>query len=51
MTPAEEEAIGRSIRRGQPFGRPDWQAEVIARLGLESTTRPIGRPKKPTEPA
>jgi putative transposase len=48
MSPAEEEAIARSIRRSQPFGGPEWQAEVIGRLGLESTTRPIGRPRKST---
>jgi putative transposase len=49
MTPGEEEAIGRCTHRGRPFGGPDWQAEAIARLGLESTTRPAGRPRKPAE--
>ena len=44
MTPAEEEALARCIRRGRPFGGPDWQAEAIARLGLESTTRPPADP-------
>jgi putative transposase len=42
----EEEAILRSIRRGRPFGSESWQAEVAARLGLESTFRPRGRPRK-----
>ena len=39
----------RSIRRGQPFGSDSWQAEVAARLGLESTFRPRGRPRKRPE--
>lgn len=44
--PEEEQAIRRSIRRGQPFGSPSWQVEVAARLGLESAFRPRGRPRK-----
>ena len=35
----------RSIQRGQPFGSAFWQAEVAARLGLESSFRPRGRPR------
>ena len=41
----EEEAILRCIRRGQPFGAPEWQTATASRLGLESTFRPRGRPK------
>lgn len=44
--PKEEETIQRSIQRGQPFGSASWQAEVAARLGLESVLRPRGRPRK-----
>jgi putative transposase len=44
--PQEEEAIRRSMQRGQPFGSPSWQVEVAARLGLESVLRPRGRPRK-----
>ncbi len=44
--PGEEEAVLRSIRRGQPFGSESWQAEAAARLGLESVLRPRGRPRK-----
>ncbi len=44
--PAEEEAVQRSLQRGQPFGSESWQAAVAARLGLESTFRPRGRPRK-----
>jgi putative transposase len=42
----DEEAVLRSIRRGQPFGSEPWQAKVAARLGLESAFRPRGRPRK-----
>ena len=44
--PKEEEAVRRSIQRGQPFGSASWQASVAARLGLESVFRPRGRPRK-----
>jgi len=47
--PAEEEAVQRSLRRGQPFGADSWRDEVAARLGLESTFRPRGRPRKQPE--
>jgi putative transposase len=43
--PEEEQAILRSIRRGQPFGTAPWQADVAARLGLQSVLRPRGRPR------
>jgi putative transposase len=45
--PKEEEAVRRSIQRGQPFGSAPWQVEVAKRLGLESVFRPPGRPRKP----
>ena len=45
----EEEAVQRSVRRGQPFGSETWRTAVAARLGLESTFRPRGRPRKPPE--
>jgi putative transposase len=44
--PAEEEAVQRSIRRGQPFGSEPWQVKTSARLGLESTVRARGRPRR-----
>jgi putative transposase len=46
MTPAEEEAVQRSIHRGQPYGTERWQKRTASRLGLESTFRPRGRPIK-----
>jgi putative transposase len=43
---AELEALRRSLARGQPFGTESWTQRTIARLGLESTVRPRGRPRK-----
>ena len=47
QTAAELAAVRRSVQRGQPFGDESWQARAVRRLGLESTLRPPGRPKKP----
>jgi len=44
--PEELAALRRSVIRGAPFGRPAWQKRTAARLGLESTLRPRGRPPK-----
>ncbi|HET6247544.1 MAG TPA: transposase [Tepidisphaeraceae bacterium] len=45
--PAKElAAVRESLRRGRPFGDPAWQAEIAIRLGLQSSFRPPGRPKK-----
>jgi putative transposase len=46
-TAAELDALRQSTRRGRPFGSPAWQARTAKRLGLESTFRPRGRPRKP----
>ena len=46
MNEKESEAIQRSIRRGSPYGESKWKAQSAARLGLESTLRARGRPKK-----
>jgi putative transposase len=35
-----------AIRRGAPLGDSNWTVATAARLGLESTLRPRGRPKK-----
>ena len=48
--PKEEEAVRRSIERGQPFGSAPWKAETAARLGLESAFRPRGHPRKSEAP-
>jgi putative transposase len=46
QTEAELAAVRQSIARGNPFGEESWSDRAIRRLGLESTTRPRGRPKK-----
>ncbi len=38
--------IEKSIGRGSPLGDDDWTKEAAGELGLESTIRPIGRPRK-----
>jgi putative transposase len=48
QTEAELAAVRRSIARGNPFGDESWSDRAVRRLGLESTTRPRGRPKKTT---
>ena len=46
QTEAELDSIRVSIQRGRPFGSPAWQKRIAKRLGLESTFRPRGRPRK-----
>ncbi len=43
---AEWAALQRSLRRGQPFGSPAWTTQTARKLGLESTLRAVGRPKR-----
>jgi REP-associated tyrosine transposase len=45
-TAAELDALRTSVRRGRPFGSEVWQQRAAKRLGLESTFRSRGRPKK-----
>ncbi len=45
QTAAEEAAIVESIKRGRPYGGPAWQRAVAARLDIESSLRPRGRPR------
>ena len=42
----ELEAIRRSVVKGQPYGRETWARQTAAELGLESTFRSRGRPKR-----
>ena len=46
QTEAELAALRRSVDRGCPFGEALWSDQIVRRLGLESTLRPHGRPKK-----
>ena len=45
---AELSSLRRSVKRGVPFGDDQWTRSSAVRLGLETTTRPRGRPKKET---
>ena len=38
--------LNNSVRRGSPYGQPRWQIQLSKELGLESTLRPKGRPRK-----
>lgn len=46
QTAAEVAAIERSLQRGAPLGGQSWTARALRQLGLESTVKPRGRPKK-----
>ena len=46
QTKAELAALRRSVARGCPYGNDAWSSRIVDRLGLESTIRPRGRPKK-----
>lgn len=46
QTEAEEKAIRNCMRRGSPYGDASWIDQTAERLGLQSTLRAIGRPKK-----
>ena len=43
---AELETVRRSVARGTPFGGARWVPLTARRLGLESTVKPRGRPRK-----
>lgn len=49
MSEAELAAIRQCIVRGAPFGADDWTRKTATKLGLESSLRPRGRPKKAIE--
>jgi len=46
LTEAELAAVRRSVQRGNPLGDEAWCEKTVQRLGLESTLRPRGRPRK-----
>lgn len=46
---SELAAVRQSVNRGTPFGAEIWAKRVARRLGLESTMRPRGRPRKRAE--
>jgi putative transposase len=46
QTEAELASLRRSVQRGVPFGSETWQRRAVRSLGLESTLRTRGRPRK-----
>ncbi|MGB2824226.1 MAG: transposase [Phycisphaerae bacterium] len=42
----ELEALRHSVARGRPLGAPAWVTRIAEKLGLASTLRPRGRPRK-----
>jgi len=42
-------ALRRCLSRGRPFGTDAWVRRIAKTLGLESTLRPRGRPRKSQE--
>jgi putative transposase len=46
QTEAELEALRLSVARGRPYGADAWVEDVVESLGLQSTIRPRGRPRK-----
>ena len=46
QTEGELLSLRRCVNRGCPFGDSTWCDRIVRRLGLESTLRPQGRPKK-----
>jgi putative transposase len=46
LTEAEVEAVRNSVNRGTPYGSDHWKKLTAKRLGLESTMRSRGRPRK-----
>ena len=45
---AELGAVSLAAIRGRPYGSERWVTRTVKRLGLESTMRPRGRPRKAT---
>ena len=46
QTAQELDEIRQCVTRGRPYGNHDWQRQTAGLLGLESTLRPRGRPRK-----
>ena len=46
LTDAERDALSVCINRGQPFGNEKWKLKTAKSMGIESSLRPRGRPKK-----
>jgi putative transposase len=49
MDPGQCKRLEQSLSRGTPFGSRRWATPIAARLGLDATMRPRGRPPQPLE--
>jgi putative transposase len=49
LTESELAALRQCMARGAPYGADDWQKQTVAALGLQSSVRPMGRPRKSPE--
>ncbi|TWT54790.1 Transposase IS200 like protein [Rubripirellula amarantea] len=47
LTSKELDGVRQSVHRDRPYGDEDWTEQIADRLGLWSTIRPRGRPRKP----
>ena len=45
-TDVELRQLRESVKRGRPYGKVAWQQSMAARLGVEASMRPQGRPRK-----
>ena len=50
QTEAELDALRRCVNRGRPLGDSDWITKTANELGLTSTVRKRGRPRKESSP-
>ena len=48
MPEKELDNLANSIKRGAPLGDPEWAKATALKMGLESSLRPRGRPRKGT---
>lgn len=46
LTDGELEKMQQCVSRGAPFGSLSWRTMICEKFGLESTIRPMGRPRK-----
>ena len=46
LTENELEKFHQSVNRQSPYGSSEWQEQISRELGLESSMRPRGRPRK-----
>lgn len=51
QTDVELVHLRQCVQRGCPYGNERWQATTTAKLSLESTLRPRGRPRRPENQA